>query len=201
MKNKKVEKYKSPSTAWPFEIDQLETWAYWNNAFSADECNQIIDIANKKTRLTGLTLGGENKKIRDCQVSWLQPDDNLQWVYKRLTDIVMDLNSRFFKFDIYGFIEGLQFTHYKEPGGKYHKHVDKGLNCQIRKLSASVQLSDPKKYKGGDLLLYESEIPNPMSKEQGKLILMPSYTLHEVKPVTKGERYALVAWVTGPRFK
>jgi len=25
--------------------------------------------------------------------------------------------------------------------------------------------------------------------------------MHEVKPVTKGERYSLVAWITGPSFK
>ena len=27
------------------------------------------------------------------------------------------------------------------------------------------------------------------------------YTLHEIKPITKGERYSLVFWVTGPQFK
>jgi len=40
-----------------------------------------------------------------------------------------------------------------------------------------------------------------MKKEQGTLILFPSYTLHEVKPVTKGERNSLVSWVTGKQFK
>jgi len=38
-------------------------------------------------------------------------------------------------------------------------------------------------------------------KEQGTLILFPSYTLHEVKPITKGERNSLVSWVTGKQFK
>ena len=40
-----------------------------------------------------------------------------------------------------------------------------------------------------------------MKKEQGILVLFPSYILHEVKPVTKGERNSLVAWVTGKQFK
>ena len=40
-----------------------------------------------------------------------------------------------------------------------------------------------------------------MKNKQGDLILFPSYTLHEVKPVTKGERNSLVAWVTGKPFK
>lgn len=34
-----------------------------------------------------------------------------------------------------------------------------------------------------------------------KKINNPSYTLHEVKPITKGERNSLVAWVTGKQFK
>ena len=40
-----------------------------------------------------------------------------------------------------------------------------------------------------------------MDKKQGTLIMFPSYVLHEVKPVTKGERNSLVTWVTGNQFK
>ncbi len=40
-----------------------------------------------------------------------------------------------------------------------------------------------------------------MDKKQGTLIVFPSYTLHEVTPVTKGERNSLVTWVTGKPFK
>jgi PKHD-type hydroxylase len=201
MKNKKVKEHKPLNTVWPFEIDKLDTWAFWSEAFSVDECKKIIDIGNKKGLLKGAIKEGENKKIRDSQISWLQPSDDLHWAYRRLTDIILDLNSKFFKFDIYGFIEGLQFTSYKFPSGKYDKHVDRGLNMNIRKLSLSVQLSNPKSYQGGELLLHDSSNPITIPKEQGKLILFPSYVLHEVKPVTKGERYSLVAWITGPQFK
>ena len=40
-----------------------------------------------------------------------------------------------------------------------------------------------------------------MSKAQGTLILFPSFILHEVTPVTKGERNSLVSWITGKPFK
>jgi PKHD-type hydroxylase len=65
----------------------------------------------------------------------------------------------------------------------------------------SVQLSDPSDYEGGDLLLHISADPKKAPKNQGQVILFPSHTLHEVTPVTKGIRYSLVAWVTGPKFK
>ena len=33
------------------------------------------------------------------------------------------------------------------------------------------------------------------------MAVFPSYSLYEVTPVTKGERYSLVGWITGPQFK
>jgi PKHD-type hydroxylase len=65
----------------------------------------------------------------------------------------------------------------------------------------SLQLTNPNEYKGGDLILHLGNEPTILSKEQGKLYAFPSYTLHEVTPVTKGTRYSLVAWITGPHFK
>jgi PKHD-type hydroxylase len=33
------------------------------------------------------------------------------------------------------------------------------------------------------------------------MFAFPSYVLHRVKPVTKGTRNSLVAWISGPEFK
>jgi len=200
MKNKKIKETKFQSTVWPFQIDTLQNWAFYNPVFTKEECEKIISIGNKKGLYKGSTIQ-TTKNVRDSSISWLLPSDNLDWVFRRITDIVLELNSKFFNFDLYGFIEGFQFTHYKEPDGKYKKHIDRGLNIQIRKLSLSIQLSDPNSYKGGDLILHYEDIPTILPKEQGKLLMFPSYTMHEVTPVTKGERYSLVAWITGPQFK
>ena len=78
------------------------------------------------------------------------------------------------------------------------------LNWKIphnRKLSVVVQLSDPEEYEGGELKLHTSYDPIIIKKERGMIVSFPSYTLHEVAPVTKGERYSLVAWVHGPAFR
>jgi PKHD-type hydroxylase len=201
MKNKKVKNLKIESTVWPFEIDTLETWAYYHPAFTPEECKKIIDIGVKKGITEAKISRGLDSKVRESNISWLYPSDNLEWAFKKVTDIIMSLNKDFFKFDLFGFIEGFQFTHYQSPSGKYKKHIDRGKNMLIRKLSLTIQLSDPNSYKGGDFVLYEADQPILIPKEQGKLIAFPSYTLHEVKPVTKGERYSLVAWITGPQFK
>jgi len=202
MKNKKVKEPKFQSTVWPFEVDTLEAWAYYHPAFTPEECKKIIDMGNKKGLIKGqIKKGNLDTKYRKSNISWLYPSVDLEWAFRKITDIVMSLNKDYFKFDLYGFIEGFQFTHYQAPSGNYKKHVDRGKDMYVRKLSLSVQLSDPSSYEGGDFVLYDGEEPIVLPKEQGKLITFPSYTLHEVKPVTKGERYSLVAWITGPQFK
>jgi len=196
-----VKQFNNPS--WNFYLDKVHTYAYWEKVFTPEECKKIIKIAKDKGLIKG-TIGAKSKKasnIRLSKVSWLYPDDNLDWAFRKITDVVLNLNERFFQFDIFGLSEGLQFTNYKAPSDRYGKHIDRSFNFLVRKLSLSIQLTDPKEYEGGELLLYESEKSTEMKKEQGTLILFPSYILHEVKPVTKGERNSLVAWVTGKQFK
>jgi PKHD-type hydroxylase len=187
------------NSAWNLYTDHVELYAYWDKLFSKDECKEIVKVAKNKGLIKGTTFGKSN--IRKSKISWLYAADELDWVFRKLTDAVLDLNERFFKFDIFGFHEGLQFTNYKAPSNKYGRHVDRSLNTPTRKLSLSVQLTDPKKYVGGDLLLYSSEKPTLVTREQGSLVLFPSYVLHEVTTVTKGERNSLVAWITGKPFK
>ena len=38
-------------------------------------------------------------------------------------------------------------------------------------------------------------------KEQGSLVVFPSYIHHRVKPITKGKRYSLVVWFCGEPFR
>jgi len=194
-----VKKTKINNPSWNLYLDKVYTYAYWEKAFTKEECKTIIDIAKNKGLIKGTTTGKTDARL--SKVSWLYSTDDLGWVFKKITDIVLNLNDRFFQFDIFGLNEGLQFTNYKAPSDKYKKHIDREVDSVIRKLSLSIQLTDPKEYQGGELLLYENEKGIEMKKEQGTLILFPSYTLHEVKPVTKGERNSLVSWVTGKQFK
>ena len=191
------------TSVWPFFVDEINSFAYVENIFSKEECEKIISISNKSSFVKG-GLSEKNKldnSIRDSNIKWLEAEKDTEWIFRKTTDIVLELNEKFFKFNLFGFIEGFQFTNYKAPSGKYGKHVDRGFNSRVRKLSISIQLSDPKNYKGGELYLYESDKGTLMSKKQGTLVVFPSFILHEVTPVTKGERNSLVTWITGDNFK
>lgn len=190
-------------SVWPFELDKVEEWAFNEEILTKEDCEKIIELG-KKAHLEKAKVFGDDidlTTIRDSYVSWLYPNVELQPYYRRLTDFITDLNNRYFKFDLYGFIEGLQFTYYKAPGGFYGKHLDRGLNGLTRKLSFVIQLSDPAEYEGGELLLHLGAEPTKIKKKRGYMAVFPSYSLHEVSPVTKGERYSLVGWITGPQFK
>ena len=195
------EKIKSANASWPLKLDKVHFYSYWQGAFTKEECKKIIQIAKKKGLIKGTTFGKNKSDVRKSKISWLYPSDEMEWVFRRVTDMVLDLNKRFFNFDVFGLNEGFQFTNYKAPSNKYGKHVDRSSDFIVRKLSISIQLTDPKEYEGGELYLYEDDQGVLMDKKQGTLIMFPSYVLHEVKPVTKGERNSLVTWVTGNQFK
>ena len=59
-----------------------------------------------------------------------------------------------------------------------------------RKLSFTLQLSDPSKYEGCNLNVDDI----CTSKQIGNTIIFDSGKLHEVTKLTDGERYALVCW-------
>ena len=71
----------------------------------------------------------------------------------------------------------------------------------VRKLSVSLLLSDPDDYDGGDLQFKFGEEEQTAERERGMMTLFLSWSLHRVTPVTRGTRYSLVAWTSGPPFK
>jgi PKHD-type hydroxylase len=189
------------NTSWNFELDQVNLYAYWTEAFSVEECEKIVNLSKNKKLVEGSTKGNNQNKIRNSNISWLYPNKDTDWIYRRITDICLDLNEKYFKFDLFGLNEGLQFTNYKAPSGEYDKHTDRTLGIPVRKLSISIQLTNPNNYEGGELKLFDDKAGTVVDKSQGTLIIFPSFILHQVTPVVKGERNSLVAWVTGKNFK
>jgi PKHD-type hydroxylase len=190
--------------AWLFNLDTVENWAYIDNVFSPEECNEIKRISLSKNKTESL-IGPDgiiDYKIRKNNVVWInEKDKELHWMYKKLTDVATSLNEQFFKFDLVGFCEDIQFTEYQTPGDFYGEHIDKSYNNVIRKLSLSVQLTDPKEYEGCDLLIRTNNKSNITRRNQGTIIAFPSYIMHQVTPLIKGTRHSLVAWIGGNNFK
>ena len=89
-----------------------------------------------------------------------------------------------------------------EGGEAFGVHVDNAVRAQggsdfrIRSdLSATVFLSDPDTYDGGELVIQDTYGEQRVKLGAGDMVLYPASSLHEVTPVTQGVRVASFFWV------
>jgi PKHD-type hydroxylase len=90
-----------------------------------------------------------------------------------------------------------------EGGGEFGVHVDNAIRQQrgggsvrIRSdLSATLFLSEPEDYDGGELIVEELYGPQSVKLPAGDLVLYPSKSLHRVTPVTRGARVSSFMWL------
>ncbi len=87
------------------------------------------------------------------------------------------------------------------PGEFYGDHADNAImgknssNPMRADLSMTVFLSDPSEYEGGELVLDTDLMPSAWKLPAGHAVVYPSYSLHRVDPVRRGERFAAVSWI------
>ena len=87
-------------------------------------------------------------------------------------------------------------------GGHFGTHVDTAIRAiattgqRIRTdLSATLFLSAPDEYDGGDLLVEDTYGVHSVKLPPGHLVLYPATSLHRVTPVTRGARIASFFWI------
>lgn len=84
-------------------------------------------------------------------------------------------------------------------GEGYGRHIDNAFMSEGRAdLSFTLFLSDPAGYSGGQLLLAGpdgEEVAQSLRLPAGSAVVYPSTLLHEVEPVSHGERLAAVGWI------
>lgn len=89
-----------------------------------------------------------------------------------------------------------------QDGGHYGTHSDAALmrlpeaNLTIRSdLSATLFLSDPHEYDGGELVIEQQFGAQAVKLSAGDMVLYPSSSLHQVTPVTRGQRICAITWM------
>ena len=191
---------------WSLTKPEIHPWAWAADVFSDTELDSIISIGKSLTLTQAKTFGNSTKEVRHSEVAFFFPNDSTSWIFQRLTGIINAVNAQYFNFDLWSMDAGIQFTQYQHVKNNdpqhYDWHVDSGIQVSNRKLSLSLQLSDPSTYDGGDLQVsFGSKSETSLPKERGIINFFPSYTMHRVTPVTRGTRYSLVCWVAGPPFR
>ena len=178
--------------------DSVTMIATAKNFLSPEECQHVIDYSKQAAFNKG-TIGQKKDKslLRDSKVKFVRPAPEIMWLFERLELAITQMNNAY-KFHLLGFYEGVQIASYKS-GGKYNWHIDVGPGQNsTRKLSMSIQLTDPDTYKGGNLEFMN--VDDKGERAIGTLIVFPSFLQHRVTPVIKGTRHSMVAWVHGSPY-
>jgi len=93
------------------------------------------------------------------------------------------------------------FNRYTPEHPSYGWHTDSTLrwlpdgSCLRTDLSATLFLSDPADYDGGELVIRDTLGEHAIKLAAGSLVLYPSGLIHEVRAVTRGERLACYLFV------
>ncbi|HEY0161082.1 MAG TPA: Fe2+-dependent dioxygenase [Edaphobacter sp.] len=87
-------------------------------------------------------------------------------------------------------------------GGRFGTHVDTAIRQVVATaqrirtdVSATVFLTDPSEYDGGELIIEDSYGEHSVKLPAGHMVLYPGTSLHRVEPVTRGARVSSFFWI------
>jgi PKHD-type hydroxylase len=188
-----------------------DSWVYWDDAFTNEELDKIVEYCDPIGTELGTTFGSENeediKKTRISGVKFHERNEKTAWIFDRLNFVIQSANEMFYGFELNGY-DSFQYTTYNsKEQGRYDWHMDMAMGdmelsriIQTRKLSLTLCLND--EFEGGqfEINVGKQDYPEQVALKKGRAILFPSFMIHRVAPVTSGIRKSLVVWATGPKF-
>ena len=157
-----------------------------------DECRQIAAASPfVDGRITNPhNVAKQNEQLHEPQA------------YQKSSQLLLQALARSEEFRDFAFPAVLAppfLTRYR-PGMKYGYHTDSAYirmpGGELRSdLSCTIFLNDPESYEGGALHIRHGDADVQFKLKSGEAIVYPSDTLHEVEPVTKGERLVAITFI------
>jgi PKHD-type hydroxylase len=165
------------------------------NLLAADEVDRLLELAGALHFVDGRASNPANTSKRNLQADDADPH------YAESVKIVADAFARSPQFNDFAMPRRIApplLARY-EPGMKYGAHADSAhmqlADGLIRSdLSATVFLSDPASYEGGELTIHIGRALS-FKGRPGDAIVYPSTTLHEVRPVLSGVRLVSLTFI------
>jgi PKHD-type hydroxylase len=162
---------------------------------SPEEVAQCREIAAGATFVDGKVSNPHNKAKQNEQLH--EPN-----AYQRSAKIIVDAMGRSAEFLEFAFpvtVAPPLLTRYR-PGMHYGAHADAAYltlpSGTLRSdISCTIFLNEPESYEGGALHVRLGDADLRFKLNPGQAILYPSDTLHEVEPVTKGERLVAITFI------
>ena len=163
---------------------------------------ELVHVRNRLQAATW-TDGCETVGMQGAQVKrnlQVQDQDPIKQELGELIRAALGRNGLFFSAALPRRILAPKFNCYQD-GGTYGFHVDGAVmrvddETHLRSdLSCTLFLNDPEAYEGGELVISDTYGEHDVKLPAGDLILYPSSSLHQVNPVTAGQRLASFFWV------
>jgi PKHD-type hydroxylase len=160
-----------------------------------DEVAECRRIAESAKFVDGRISNPHNTAKQNEQLHEAEP-------YQQSSEILRQALVRSEEFRNFAFAYALappMMTRYK-PGMKYGAHADAAFlplpQGTIRSdLSCTIFLNEPGDYDGGELHIRLGDADLSFKLNPGEAVVYPSDTLHEVVPVTKGERLVAITFI------
>ena len=166
--------------------------------FTQEECGQIIsfkDICNNIDnqiyfKKDESIIFSENRIILNELFSYdvyvILNNEETKWMFDKITQWFTQVTNVDFITEIdkctlhrYGF------------GDKFAKHIDLNQNFKDRRYNLGIQLND--NYEGGEYICWDEDENEVMiMKEIGTALCYHSSVPHEIKQITRGERWSIV---------
>ena len=167
---------------------------------AADQVKHVLAVLSKAAWIDGRTSAGDlaAKAKANLQV----PEDASET--KALGEIIaaaLAANPAFMAAALPARIFPPQFNRYGE-GMAYGPHVDTAVRVSRltgaryrTDLSCTLFLTDPAEYDGGELTINGDSGVQRVKLPAGDMVLYPATSVHQVTPITRGERWASFFWV------
>ena len=170
-------------------------------AFSDEECNAIVSLAGTARTEQGPLYGRSGRNVdlaaRNVRSSLIERAV-APWLFDRL-DALFAKAAEAFGLPVGPISEEIQILRYDVGSHFAMWHTDGGLDSQERRrISVSVELSERTDYEGGELEIVPDSVARMRTLPRGSAQFFPSRALHRVTPVSRGVRWALVAWTGAP---
>ena len=113
----------------------------------------------------------------------------------------LNANPTFFSATLPKKIYTPRINRYAGDSNYFGNHIDGAIRMlshekRVRTdISCTVFLSEPDSYDGGELTIADTDGEQRIKLPAGSLVIYPGTSLHEVKPVTRGERLGCFFWI------
>jgi PKHD-type hydroxylase len=167
------------------------------NLLTPDTVAHINRVLDKATWIDGrVTAGYQSERVKHNLQ--LPEDSNEARELREIVLAALARNALFVGAVLPHRIFPPLFNRY-DAGMIFGPHVDNALrggsNPIRTDLSATLFLSNPEDYDGGELLIDDTYGCHSVKLSAGSLILYPATSLHRVNPITRGARKSCFFWV------